>query len=132
MNAPMMRRLLMLCIVLVILVMPSRATGPYEISWYTIDGGGGTSVGGPYVLSGTIGQPDADWSRAGGYELLGGFWSGGPVCFVAFDDFARFADYWLAGSDGADLNEDKMLDFLDLQLLTDFWLAYCPVGWQLK
>jgi len=28
----------------------------YEISWYTIDGGGGTSSGGLYVLTGTIGQ----------------------------------------------------------------------------
>ena len=58
MNAPMMQWLLMLCIVLVIFVMPSRANGPYEISWYTIDGGGGTSAGGQYILTGTIGQPD--------------------------------------------------------------------------
>jgi len=31
----------------------------YSIDWSTIDGGGGTSTGGDYSLSGTIGQPDA-------------------------------------------------------------------------
>ncbi|UCG57758.1 MAG: hypothetical protein JSU70_23200 [Phycisphaerales bacterium] len=56
-----------------------RAAGPYEISWHTIDGGGGTSSGGPYTLTGTIGQPEADWCAGGPYELLGGFWPGGPV-----------------------------------------------------
>jgi hypothetical protein len=56
-----------------------QADGPYEITWYTIDGGGGTSTGGPYTLTGTIGQPDAGWSIGGIYELLGGFWLGGPL-----------------------------------------------------
>jgi len=55
------------------------AAGPYQIDWHTIDGGGGTSSGGPYVLTGTIGQPDADWCVGGNYELLGGFWPGGPI-----------------------------------------------------
>ena len=31
----------------------------YAIDWHTIDGGGGTSTGGVYAVSGTIGQPDA-------------------------------------------------------------------------
>ena len=31
----------------------------FEISWYTVDGGGGTSTGSGFVLSGTAGQPDA-------------------------------------------------------------------------
>ena len=29
------------------------------VDWFTIDGGGGTSTGGVYSVSGTIGQPDA-------------------------------------------------------------------------
>jgi len=33
--------------------------GDYEISWSTIDGGGGRSTGGDFALVGTIGQPDA-------------------------------------------------------------------------
>ena len=31
--------------------------GSYTLSWFTVDGGGGASVGGSYALSGTIGQP---------------------------------------------------------------------------
>jgi hypothetical protein len=46
----------------------------YSIDWYTIDGGGGTSTGGVYSLSGTIGQPDAGFMSGGNYTLQGGFW----------------------------------------------------------
>ncbi|MHC4621384.1 MAG: hypothetical protein ACYTEQ_26885, partial [Planctomycetota bacterium] len=52
----------------------AQSGGPYELSWSTIDGGGGRSSGGRYVLVGTIGQPDAAYSAGGPYELLGGFW----------------------------------------------------------
>ena len=131
MNGQMMRWLLMSCLVLVIFAMLSQAEGPYEIPWRAIDAGGGTSTGGQYVLTGTIGQPDADWSRAGSYELLGGFWPGGPLCFVEFGDFAMFADYWLTADLTGDLDDDKDLDFDDLQYLTDFWLLSCPYGWPL-
>jgi len=37
----------------------SSSFGQYVLSWYTVDGGGGRSSGGPYQLLGTIGQPDA-------------------------------------------------------------------------
>ncbi len=47
----------------------------YSIDWSTIDGGGGTSSGGSYSVSGTIGQPDAGAMSGGAYTLLGGFWS---------------------------------------------------------
>lgn len=48
----------------------------YSIDWSTIDGGGGTSTGGVYAVSGTIGQPEAGPpAYAGGYSLQGGFWS---------------------------------------------------------
>ena len=48
----------------------------YSIDWFTIDGGGGTSTGGVYSVSGTIGQPDAGALSSGGYALSGGFWAG--------------------------------------------------------
>jgi hypothetical protein len=48
----------------------------YSIDWYKISGGGGTSTGGVYAVSGTIGQPDASGAMSGGnYALTGGFWS---------------------------------------------------------
>jgi hypothetical protein len=48
----------------------------YTIGWYKISGGGGTSAGGQYSVSGTIGQHDAGTAMTGGnYSLTGGFWS---------------------------------------------------------
>jgi hypothetical protein len=48
----------------------------FALDWFTIAGGGGTSTGGVYSVSGTIGQPDASGAMTGGnYSLTGGFWS---------------------------------------------------------
>jgi len=41
-----------------------------------VDGGGGTSSGALYTLSGPLGQPDAGGMSGGGYTLTGGFWGG--------------------------------------------------------
>ncbi len=48
----------------------------YSIDWHTIDGGGGTSAGGVFSVSGTVGQPDAGGPLSGGvYSLTGGYWA---------------------------------------------------------
>jgi hypothetical protein len=48
----------------------------YSVDWFTIDGGGGTSTGGVYSVSGTIGQPDAGGPMTNGqYAVTGGFWA---------------------------------------------------------
>lgn len=48
----------------------------YSINWFKVAGGGGTSAGGSYQVSGTIGQHDAGGPMTGGnYSLTGGFWS---------------------------------------------------------
>ena len=50
--------------------------GSVEITASTIGAGGGTSSGGPYAVSGTIGQADADASgpaTGGTYAVTGGF-----------------------------------------------------------
>jgi hypothetical protein len=48
----------------------------YSINWYKVAGGGGTSTGGTYAVSGTIGQQDAGGPMTGGtYSLTGGFWA---------------------------------------------------------
>ncbi len=46
----------------------------YSINWSTIDGGGGTSTGAVYTVSGTIGQPDVGTLSGGTYTLNSGFW----------------------------------------------------------
>jgi uncharacterized repeat protein (TIGR01451 family) len=70
----MMRTLLALGVTLA-----ARAAGaqPYELSWWTVDGGGAMSAtGGAYTLSGTIGQPDAGGPYTGApYTLHSGFWA---------------------------------------------------------
>ena len=61
---------------LCLLVPASGLAQAYSIDWYKIAGGGGTSTGGIYTVSGTIGQPDASGAMKGGnYSLTGGFWS---------------------------------------------------------
>jgi hypothetical protein len=64
-----------------------------SIDWYKLANGGGTSTGGIYSVSGTIGQPDAGKTFSGGpYSLTGGFWSlmsvaestGSPPLFVEY------------------------------------------------
>ena len=48
----------------------------YSIDWYKVSGGGGSSTGGVYSVSGTIGQHDAGGPMTGGnYCVTGGFWS---------------------------------------------------------
>ncbi len=57
------------------LLAASASAQSYSIDWYKISGGGGTSTGGVYSVSGTIGQPDAGVMSGGNYTLQGGFWS---------------------------------------------------------
>jgi hypothetical protein len=56
----------------------AQSGGGYDLSWSTVDGGGGTfSSGGSYSLGGTVGQPDAGaMMSGGGYTLAGGYWAG--------------------------------------------------------
>jgi hypothetical protein len=71
---------------LAVLLLPvtlASANGPgYALTRWTVDGGGGTLLGGAYTLNGTAGQTDAAaWSGAG-YVLSGGFWHrAGPSGF---------------------------------------------------
>jgi hypothetical protein len=46
----------------------------YDISWHAIAGGGGSSTGGVYTVTGTIGQPAAGHLSGGNYSIDGGFW----------------------------------------------------------
>ncbi len=62
----------------------ATASGGFELSGFTVDGGGGTSSGGGFVLSGTAGQPDAGDLTGGDFVLRGGYWqpaaAGDPGC----------------------------------------------------
>lgn len=63
---------------LLLLVSPLKlaAQNTFTIDRHTIAGGGGTSVGGVFALSGTAGQPDASAQALSGgiFALSGGYW----------------------------------------------------------
>ncbi len=124
-----------------ILAAGTASAGDFDLSWYTIDGGGGMfSTGGAFELSGTIGQPDAGVVMTGGsFELTGGFWagvSGGAVpCPGDFDgsgviDFpdlvALLADYGCTSGCSADVDGDGDTDFSDLVALLGVYGTPCP------
>ena len=78
------------------------AMAQQSIDWHKISGGGGTSTGGGYQVSGTIGQPEAGVAISGGYySLTGGFWSlisvvqttGAPTLYISHSG-STVTVYW--------------------------------------
>ncbi|HKW30089.1 MAG TPA: hypothetical protein VJT54_12190 [Verrucomicrobiae bacterium] len=70
-----MKKLILFCFLASGFCLPAVAQ-QYSIDWYKVAGGGGTSTGGTYSVSGTIGQHDAGGPMSGGnYSLTGGFWA---------------------------------------------------------
>lgn len=56
-------------------IVVAGSANSYAVSWWTVDGGGGTLTDGGYSLSGTAGQHDAAPALTGdGYTLVGGYW----------------------------------------------------------
>jgi hypothetical protein len=90
----------------------------YSIDWFTIDGGGGTSTGGVFAVSGTIGQPDANQQpmTGGNFSLLGGFWSlfavqtpGAPLLSIFLTSTNTAVVAWLSPSTGFALQQNTDL-----------------------
>jgi hypothetical protein len=56
-----------------LLLHPVSVAQAYDIEWFKIAGGGGTSTDGFYTLSGTLGQSEAGVTMSGGiYSVTGG------------------------------------------------------------
>ena len=76
----------------ILLLLPARTVsvnaqigGGYDLTWWTVDGGGAAVSGGGYSLMGTTGQPDAGPTLSGGgYTLVGGFWGGAAPPYYAY------------------------------------------------
>ncbi len=93
------------------------ARAQYSIDWYTIDGGGGTSTGGVYSVSGTIGQPDAGHMSGGNFTLDGGFWviaavqtPGAPTLRIVLTATNTVVIAWPAPSTGYSLQQNSDLN----------------------
>ena len=89
----------------------------YSIDWHTLDGGGGTSTGGVYSVSGTIGQPEAGALSGGQFTLQGGFWGivtavqtpGAPLLSVInLGNHVRVS--WPVPADGWSLERTNLLN----------------------
>jgi len=79
-----MRRVRLLLAVALTLIVASAALAQsgngYDLTWWTVDGGGGQVQGGGYTLTGTAGQPEPGPVLAGGdYTLHSGFWPAAPA-----------------------------------------------------
>ncbi len=90
----------------------------YSIDWYKVAGGGGTSTGGVFEVSGTIGQPDAGPTLTGGSSAVtGGFWAlsalqtpGAPTLRIYLSSPSSAVVAWLAPATGFVLQENSNLN----------------------
>jgi len=103
----------------------------FSIPWHTLDGGGGTSTGGGFSVSGTIGQPDAGGPLTGGqFSLTGGFWAlptliqtpGAPTLYIT-NAAPGFAMLWWTPPSGMNWVLQERLS-----LTTGTW-TNSPSGW---
>lgn len=89
----------------------------YAIDWHTIDGGGGTSTGGVYTVTGSIGQPDAGRMTGWPYALEGGFWGivgavqmeGAPLLTVRRTDTNTVLISWPTPATGYALEQNPVV-----------------------
>ena len=118
----------------------SAGAQPFDVPWFTIDAGGGVAQGGPYQMSGTIGQPDASLTAltGGSYELSGGYWvsfsdNGCNVADIASPfgildgaDVNAFISAFGVNGSLADLNNDGIVDGADVNAFISAFGAGCP------
>jgi hypothetical protein len=122
----------------------AEAVGPggFSLSSSTVDGGGGSSSGGPFILRGTIAQPDAGATMSGGtFALAGGFWTGTqPACpadvtgngSVNVQDLLAVISAWGVCPGqcppycAADVSHDCTVNIQDLLAVIAAWGA-CPL-----
>jgi hypothetical protein len=109
---------LLLSLALLVFTPCFPACGQYSIDWFKTSGGGGTSTGSVYSVTGTIGQHDAIGTMNGGsYSLTGGFWSlvaavqtpGGPRLSVTVPTSNSVVVSWPFPSTGFNLEQSGML-----------------------
>ena len=100
------------------LVLSGAAVAQYAINKSRIAGGGGTSTGGGYSLSGTFGQAEAGGPMTGGgYALTGGYWAapvliqgaGGPQMTIVKNPNQSVTVRWPSPSTGYVLQQSVNL-----------------------
>ena len=106
------------CLYFILLIPVAGLAQQYSIDWHDVASGGGSSTGGVYSVSGTIGQHDAGGPMAGGdYSLTGGFWSllaavqmpGAPLLKIFLTTTNTAVVYWPSPSTGFNLRQNTSL-----------------------
>lgn len=124
------------CVISAATAMSSTAGTGFDVSWHSMDGGGGVSTGGTFALSGSIGQPDAGGPMTDGtFTLVGGFLAGEgggvtPTCsedintdgVIDVNDLLAVLGSWGVCVDcSADINGDDLVDVNDLLGVLAAW-----------
>ncbi len=111
----------------------------YTVDWLTIDGGGGTSTGGVYSVTGTIGQPDAGRMSGGNYSVDGGFWGiiavvqmpGAPTLSISLTTTNTATVSWLYPSKGFSLEQNEVLGSTNWVSVATNGVVHVGERWQL-
>ena len=119
---------------------PTAFAQDFEITWFSIDGGGGVAAGGDFALTSTIAQPEAGTLTGGDFTLTGGFMAAlaaGCACPADLTgdgqrdgaDIPAFVDCFLSTGTNcacADLDGNGILGMADLTLFVDSLLIGDP------
>jgi hypothetical protein len=113
-----------LILILTLLLPLGSHAQSYSINWLTIASGGGTSTGGVYTVTTTIGQSIAGGTMTGVYyAVTTGFWSpfavqtpGAPVLSITLTATNTAMVYWPSPSTGYSLQ-------VNTDLTTTNWVA---------
>jgi hypothetical protein len=88
---------------------------PYSLEASSIDGGGGVSEGGDFMLIGSLGQPDVGEQSGGPFTLSGGIWAGiqqtpgAPPLGIRREPTGEVTVFWPFPSTGFVLRESPTL-----------------------
>ncbi|MDZ4756056.1 MAG: hypothetical protein SGJ11_16355 [Phycisphaerae bacterium] len=86
------------------IVILSVAGPDLQLTWHSMDGGGGTLEAAAWSIDGSVGQCDAGESVGGVWSLSGGFWPGVPVATCV-----------------GDVDGNALVDAADLALVLGAW-----------
>jgi len=112
-----------------LLVVVATASAQVEIIFdpFTVDSGGGTtSSGGTYAISGTAGQPEAGRMSGGPYVISGGFWHGVAASNQFYVSYAAWAGTKGLGTANNGLTQDPDSD--GISNLMEFYFDGNPLA----
>jgi hypothetical protein len=114
----------------------AQSGGVYDLSWSSLQGGGGESSGGVYVVSGEVGPGAAGTVMAGPYALSSGFWSVPPGQTCAADlnsdgaltinDFLLYLQFFGTADPRADFDHSGAINLQDFLGYLQAYAAGCP------